>query len=193
MIRFEPGLFNCNHPSALTECFLGYAGSTTSCCTRHWWDEDVAAFEAELKVLKTLTGDSDRANVSALLARKKEGVTAIAEVSSTCVDVKASLIVVYSSMPSFVQNGRRTAMQIVAPNYLTSGLNVSKSRRHIYPLGVVSHASLDSIKARCLPLGYSEKDVNQLRRHREVRISKPMSDRGKSWHHRPLPTNTQRS
>ena len=42
----------------------------------------------------------------------------------------------------------------------------------------MTYLSLDSIKARLLALGYLEKDVNQLRFHREVRISKPMSDRG---------------
>ena len=46
----------------------------------------------------------------------------------------------------------------------------------------MAHVSLDSIEARLLSLGYSEKDVNLLRRHREVRISNPMSDRGQSWH-----------
>lgn len=44
----------------------------------------------------------------------------------------------------------------------------------------MAHMSLDSIKARLLALGYLEKEVNQLRFHREVRTSKPMSDRGQS-------------
>lgn len=39
---------------------------------------------------------------------------------------------------------------------------------------------LGSIKDRFLQIGYSAEDVNQVRRHHEVRISKPMSDRGKS-------------
>ena len=44
---------------------------------------------------------------------------------------------------------------------------------------------LVSIKARrFLELGYSENDVGQLGRHREVSVSKLMSDRGKSWHYR---------
>jgi hypothetical protein len=49
----------------------------------------------------------------------------------------------------------------------------------------MAYVILDSIKARLLALqcGYLEKDVNQLRLHREVRISKPMSDRGQSWHY----------
>jgi hypothetical protein len=94
-----------------------------------------------LKALKSSTGDSDGADVSALLARKKEGVTAITEVSPTYVDVEASLIIVNSSMPSCVQNGRRTAMQIVAPNYLTSGSNVSKSRHTVIHWGHVSRES----------------------------------------------------
>ena len=45
----------------------------------------------------------------------------------------------------------------------------------------MAHVSLDSIKARLLPFGYLEEDVNKLRLHREVRTSKPMSDRGQSW------------
>jgi hypothetical protein len=44
----------------------------------------------------------------------------------------------------------------------------------------MAHVSLDSIKARLLTPGYLEKDVNQIRLHREVRTSKPMSDRGQS-------------
>lgn len=42
----------------------------------------------------------------------------------------------------------------------------------------MAHVTLDSIKARLLPLEYLEGDVNQIRLHREVRTSKPMSDRG---------------
>ena len=45
----------------------------------------------------------------------------------------------------------------------------------------MAHVSLDSIKARLFALGYIEKEVNQLRFHREVRTSKPMSDRGPSY------------
>jgi hypothetical protein len=126
MIRFEPG----------------YAGSTTSCCTRHWWDEDVAAFEVELNALKNPTGDSNGANVSALLARKKEGVTAITEHALICAEWEKDR-------------------------------NADRSTK----LSDVRVKRFEDIKARCLQLGYSEKDVNQLRRHREVRISKPMSDR----------------
>jgi hypothetical protein len=58
----------------------------------------------------------------------------------------------------------------------------------------MAHVSLDSIKARFLALGYLEKDVNQLRLHREVKTSKPMSDRGESlpFHiQRTLSTDTQ--
>jgi hypothetical protein len=58
----------------------------------------------------------------------------------------------------------------------------------------MAHVSLDSIKARLLAPGYLEKDVNQLRQHREVRTSKPMSDRGQSLHfhiQRTLSTDTQ--
>jgi hypothetical protein len=111
------------------------------CCTRHWWDEDVAAFEAELNVLKCTVGASDGGisdvsfNVLAFLARKKLEVKAIGEVSPTSFDVKASLIIVYSSMHSSVQNGIKTALHIVAPNHLMSGSNASKSRRYIPLMG----------------------------------------------------------
>lgn len=37
---------------------------------------------------------------------------------------------------------------------------------------------LGSIKGRFAELGYVEEDVKQLRWHREVSVSKPMSDRG---------------
>jgi hypothetical protein len=64
------------------------------CCTQHWWDEDVVAFESELNVLKYPVGTSEggiadvRVNIPAFLARKKEEVEAIREVSPTSVDVK---------------------------------------------------------------------------------------------------------
>jgi hypothetical protein len=111
------------------------------CCTRHWWDEDVASFEVELNVLKYPVGASDggiadvRVNVLAFLARKKEEVKAIREVSPTSVDVKASSIIVYSSIHSSVQNGIKTALHLVAPNHLMSRSNVSKSRRYIPLMG----------------------------------------------------------
>ena len=44
----------------------------------------------------------------------------------------------------------------------------------------MAHKFLGRIKTRFLPLGYSAEDVDQLRRHREVRTSKPMSNRGES-------------
>ena len=94
----------------------------------------MTAFEDELNTLKNSAGDPDGTIVSAHLAKKKERVTAITEVSLTCVDVKVSLIIVYSSMPASVQYGRRTAMQIVPLNYLTPGPSASKSGRHIPPL-----------------------------------------------------------
>lgn len=59
---------------------------------------------------------------------------------------------------------------------------------------VMAYMSLDSIRARLLPLGYLENDVNELRLHREVRTSKLMSDRGQSRHchiQRTLSTDTQ--
>ena len=137
MIRFEPGLLYRSHPRALTKYFLGYDGSTIHqwmpCCPSHWWNEDVTAFETELNRLKNSAEDPDGSIVSAHLARKKEGVIAITEVSFTCVDIKSFLIIVYS-MPASVQHGRRTAMRTVPPNYLTPGPSALKSRRHIPPL-----------------------------------------------------------
>jgi hypothetical protein len=135
MIRSEPSLFDYSYPRALTESLLGSVGKP--CCTRHWWDEDVMAFEAELNAFKNPVGDpaGAGATISAFLAKKKEGVTAITEVSFISIDVSACLIIVHSSMPVSVQRGRRTAIQIVAPNYLTSGLNALKSKRYISLLG----------------------------------------------------------
>jgi hypothetical protein len=95
------------------------------------------AFEAELNALKNPVGDPADAEaiISAFLVKKKEGVTAITEVSLISVGVRACSIIVHSSMPASAQRGRRTAMQIVAPNYLTSGINALKSKRYISPLG----------------------------------------------------------
>jgi predicted methyltransferase MtxX (methanogen marker protein 4) len=97
----------------------------------------VAAFKAELNTANNTACISCGrmtdvgANVSAFLARKKEEVTAIAKMSLTRVDVKASTIIVYSSMHSSVQNGIKTALLLVARNYLTPGSNASKSTRYI--------------------------------------------------------------
>ena len=104
----------------------------------------MAAFEAELNVLK---GASDGGitdvgvNVLAFLARKTEEVKAIREVCPISVDVKASSIMVYSSMHSSAQNGIRAALHLAAPKYLMSGSNASKSRRYIPLIGnrVVAH------------------------------------------------------
>jgi hypothetical protein len=100
-------------------------------------DEDVMAFEAELNVVKNPVSDpaDAEATISAFLAKKKAGVTAITEVCFTSVGVRSCSIIVRSSMPASVQCGRRTAIQIVAPNYLTSGINALKSKRYISLLG----------------------------------------------------------
>lgn len=110
MIRSEPSLFNCSYQRALTESLLGSVGKT--CCTRHWWDEDVIAFEAELKALNDPDGDTADAGaaISAFRAKRKEEVTAITEVSFISVDVKACSIIIYPSMPATVQSGRKTAI-----------------------------------------------------------------------------------
>ena len=135
MIRSEPSSFDCSYPRALAESLLGSVGKP--CCTRHWWDEDVMAFEAELNVLKNSVGDPTgaRTTISAFLAKKKEAVTAITEVSFISIDVGACSIIVHSSMPASVQRGRKTGIQIVVPNYLTSGINALKSKRFISMLG----------------------------------------------------------
>ena len=133
MIRSEPSLFYLQLPAriAVTESLIGSVGK--GCCARHWWDEDVTAFEAELNALKTPVSDpaDAEATISAFLEKKKAGVTAITEVSFTSVGVRSCSIIVRSSMPASVQRGRRTAIQIVAPNYLTSEINALKSKRYI--------------------------------------------------------------
>lgn len=70
------------------------------------------AFEAQLNALKNLVGDPAdvEAKISAFLAKKKERVTAITEVSFTSVDVRVCLVIVHSSMLVSVQRGRRTVM-----------------------------------------------------------------------------------
>jgi hypothetical protein len=77
------------------------------CCARLWWDEDVAAFEAELNVLEDTVRASDGGiadvgfNVLAFLARKKLEVKAIGEVSPTSIDVKTSSLIPQSlSIPA---------------------------------------------------------------------------------------------
>ncbi|KAN0109267.1 hypothetical protein V8E52_009451 [Russula decolorans] len=114
------------------------------CCTRHWWDEDVMAFEAELNALKNPVGDpaGAGATISAFLAKKKEGVTAITEHARICATWEKDR-------------------------------NTDRSTK----LSDVRVKRFEDIKARLLALGYIEKDVDQLRLHREVRTSKPMSDR----------------
>ena len=80
MIPSEHSLFYNSYPRVLTKFFLGSVGKI--CCTRHWWDGDVMAFGAELNALKNPVGDpaDEGASISAFLAKKKEGVTAITEV-----------------------------------------------------------------------------------------------------------------
>ncbi|KAI0275539.1 hypothetical protein BGY98DRAFT_1188376 [Russula aff. rugulosa BPL654] len=116
------------------------------CCARHWWDEDVTAFEAELNALKNPVSDpaDAEATISAFLAKKKAGVTAITEHARICATWEKDR-------------------------------NTDRSTK----LSDVRDKRFEDIKARLLALqcGYLEKDVNQLRLHREVRISKPMSDR----------------
>ena len=101
----------------------------------------MAAFEAELNALKYPVGASDGGiadvgtNVLAFLARKKEEVKTIREVGPISVDVKASSNIVYSSMRSSVSNGIKTALHLIAPDYLMSVSNASKSRRYIPLMG----------------------------------------------------------
>lgn len=100
----------------------------------------MAAFEAELNVLKypfaSDGGIADiRDNVLAFLTRKKEEVGDIREVSPLSVNVYSSLIILYFSTHSSVQNGIKTASHLVAPNHLMSVSNVPNSRRCIPLMG----------------------------------------------------------
>jgi hypothetical protein len=53
--------------------------------------------------------------------------------------------------------------------------------------------SIGSIKARFPSPYYQEEDVNKLRGHREMRISKPISDRGMScWPRNVVLPDTER-
>ena len=69
-------------------------------------------FEAELNALKNPVGNpaDAEATISTFLAKKKEGVTAITEVSFSSVDVRVCPIIIHFSMPASVQRGRRTAI-----------------------------------------------------------------------------------
>ncbi|KAI0275537.1 hypothetical protein BGY98DRAFT_1098786 [Russula aff. rugulosa BPL654] len=121
------------------ESLIGSVGKL--CCTRHWWDEDVTAFEAELNALKNPVSDpaDAEATISAFLAKKKASVTAITEHAHIC---------------ATWEKDRNT----------DRGIKLSDVRDKRF----------EDIKARLLPLGYLEKDVNQLRLHREVRMGKPL-------------------
>jgi hypothetical protein len=162
-------------------------------CTEHIWDEDIKAFRLEFNALAPRVldpnGSPDEMEVlfSEFLDRKKKQVAYIKEVTSPVVSgvwphVRA---IVHFSMPVSALNGRRSVTQIAALCYLTSRLNASKSGSTLEcVLPAVSPGSLGSIKARFAELGYVEEDVKQLRWHREVSVSKPLSDRGVS--HNPL-------
>ena len=119
---------------------------------------------------------------SDFLERKKKQAAYIKEVTSLVVSgvwphVRA---VVHFSMPVSALNGRRSVTRIAALSYLTSRPNASKSGCKFVPADNVLPGSLGSIKARFAELGYVEEDVRQVRWHREVSVSKPLSDRGVS-------------
>jgi len=107
MIRSEPSSFNYSYSRANTESLLGSVGKT--CCTRHWWDEDVIAFEAELKALNDPVGDTADAGaaISAFLAKRKEGVTAITEVSFISADVEHVQLSSTPACPQLCKVGER--------------------------------------------------------------------------------------
>ncbi|KAH9986004.1 hypothetical protein BJV74DRAFT_952025 [Russula compacta] len=126
----------------------GTIHTTRSSCIRHWWNEDVTAFFAELDAIKSsacgpdgVFGDTETI-VSEFLARKQKHVADITEHALFCAAWERD------------RNAGRTT-----------------------ELSDVRLKRFEDIKARFLQLGYLEEDVNQLRRHREVRTSKPMSDR----------------
>lgn len=88
-----------------------------------------------------------------------------------------------------VQNGIKAALRLIAQNRLMSESDISKSRQYIPMMGKWSrgsHGGLDSIHSPFLQLGCSENDVDQLRRHREVRVGMSMPNRSKSWRYRTL-------
>ncbi|KAI0250352.1 hypothetical protein BJV78DRAFT_1220121 [Lactifluus subvellereus] len=130
----------------------GYTRSTIhpprSPCIRHWWDEDVKAFRAELDALKRTSCNPDsvladtETSVSEFLARKKKEVADIQEHVLICLKWERSRDADRNTVLSDVRDKR-----------------------------------FEDIKARFLRLGYQEEDVKMVRWHREVRISKPMSDR----------------
>lgn len=91
MICSDSGSLNCHHPRALTKCLLGNSRgtihTTRSSCIRHWWNEDVTAFLAELDALKSSACGPDgvfaesETIVSEFLAKKQKHVAEITEVS----------------------------------------------------------------------------------------------------------------
>jgi hypothetical protein len=94
----------------------------------------------------------------------------------------------YFSTHNSALHGRRTATQVGAQYYPMSRPNVLKST-FVYELclsaGSLPYTVFVSIKARFIKIGYAAEDVAKIRWHREVSMSKPMSDRGA---HNPAPT-----
>jgi hypothetical protein len=160
-------------------------------CTEHLWDEDVKEFQAEFNILVPQILDSSEstddveAAFSGFLERKKKMVTEVKQVCYLFMSgtyIQHFAIACFSTRNSALR-GRRTATQIVAQCYPMSRPNVSKST-FIYRIIFVSRKltyltrAFGSIKARFVKIGYVAEDVAKIRWHREVSMSKPMSDRG---------------
>jgi hypothetical protein len=114
----------------MTECLPEYDGSTiyqwmpcSPCCTRHWWDEDVAAFEAELNTLKK-TGDGGK--IIAHLSRKKDEVKAITDVSSTWLDVDEASMIVILACPYLCSMGGQPQCRSYRPIIWDQGKTIWK-------------------------------------------------------------------
>ncbi|KAI0301008.1 hypothetical protein B0F90DRAFT_373020 [Multifurca ochricompacta] len=115
---------------------------------RHWWDVDVEAFCAELDSLKRLAGDAD----------------------NTTLDVEATV-------SEFLARKKKVVADIGEHALICSAWVKNRNACRSTLLSDVRAKRFEDIKSRFLELGYSEKDVVQLRLHPEVRTSKPMSER----------------
>ncbi|KAI9507425.1 hypothetical protein F5148DRAFT_1204959 [Russula earlei] len=130
----------------------GNSGSTIHqsrlSCNNHWWDEDVAAFCAEQTALKDISRDPD----------------------GRVTNIKATVSEFLAKKKEVVATLRNHALICAA---WERDRNADRSSK----LTDVRVKRFEDIKFRFLHLGYFEGDLNNLSRHREVRMSKPMSNR----------------
>lgn len=159
-------------------------------CTEHLWDEDVKAFQAELNMLAPQILESSESTddvedaFSKFLERTKKMVAGVKQVCYLFMgEIRVQrFTVTYFSTHNSALHGKRTATQIVAQCCRMSRPNVLKST-FICQIIFVSRKprltwAFGSIKARFVKIGYAAEDVAQIRWHREVSMSKLMSDRG---------------